>query len=122
MSTSNIKKLPPYGKAASDCPDSKALVVRRGDVFQYLVHLAAENPAQIVQGRGGDRLVFAQLVDGGAGYMMIFYERIRGFRRFFQGFPEGVVNNHTIASPFLVTVSSCSLFILGYNFLLDYSR
>ena len=53
--------MPPYGKAASDCPDSKALVVRRGDVFQYLVHLAAENPAQIVQGRGGDRLVFAQL-------------------------------------------------------------
>ena len=113
MSTSNIKKLPPYGKAASDCPDSKALVVRRGDVFQYLVHLAAEDPAQIVQGRCGDRLVFAQLVDGGAGYMMIFYERIRGFRRFFQGFPEGVVNNHTIASPFF-----------GYGFQLQsfYSR
>ena len=100
MSTGNIKKLPPYGKAASDCPDSKALVVRRGDIFQYLVHLAAEDPAQIVQGRGGDWLDFAQLVDGGAGYKMVYYARIRGFRRFFQGFPEGVVNNHTIASPF----------------------
>ena len=79
MSTGNVKKMPPYKKAASDYPDSKALVVRRGDIFQYLVHLAAEDPAQIVQGRGGDGLVFAQLVDGGAGYMVIFYERIRGF-------------------------------------------
>ena len=50
-------------KAASDYPDSKALVVRRGDIFQYLVHLAAEDPAQIVQGRGGDRLVFPQLTE-----------------------------------------------------------
>ena len=79
MSTDNVKKIPPYKKVASDCPDSKALVVRRGDIFQYLVHLAAENPAEVVQGRSGDRLVFAQLVDGGAGYMVIFYERICGF-------------------------------------------
>ena len=61
MSTGNVKKMPPYKKAASDYPDSKALVVRRGDIFQYLVHLAAEDPAQIVQGRGGDRLVMGTL-------------------------------------------------------------
>ena len=94
------KKLPPYGKAASDCPGSKALVIRRGNILQYLIHPATEDPAEVVQGRGGDGLVLAQLVDGGAGYMVILYERVCGFRRFFQGFPEGVINNHTIASPF----------------------
>ena len=54
--------------------------------------------------------------------MMIFYERIRGFRRFFQGFPEGVVNNHTIASPLFGYGFQLHFFILCYNFLLDYSR
>ena len=42
---------------------------------------AIENAAQIVDFQGADSFIMTQLIDGGAGDVMIFDERIGGFSR-----------------------------------------
>mgnify|MGYP003499541740 CR=1 FL=1 len=38
-----------------------------------------ENPAEVIDGGGGDGLVFAELVNGGTGNVMVFDQCIGGF-------------------------------------------
>lgn len=69
-----------------------------GDIFQNMLHPASQNAAEIVDGGGGDGLVFAELIDGGAGDMMIFDEGIGGFVGISDGLPEGSVRDQRATS------------------------
>ena len=60
------------------------LVFLAGDVFQYFLHPAVENAAKVIECGGVDGLIFAELVDGGAGDAMSGNQRICGFPGGFQ--------------------------------------
>ena len=50
----------------------------RRDIFHDILYLTMENDAQIIDGGCVERLVFPDLIDGGAGNVMILYEGIGG--------------------------------------------
>lgn len=43
-----------------------------------MLHVASQNPAQIVDCSGGDGLVFAEFVNGGAGDTVVLDEGVGG--------------------------------------------
>lgn len=47
-------------------------------IFHDILYLTMENDAQIIDGGCVERLVFPELIDGGAGNVMILYEGIGG--------------------------------------------
>ena len=61
-----------------------------------------------------------QLIDGGAGDVMIFDERVGGFFRAAQRVPKGVYT--TIASPRFPCIKYLCTFILCNRSVLDYGR
>jgi hypothetical protein len=49
------------------------LILIAGDIFHDLRYGTAQNPAQVIDGGGVQRLVVSQFVQGGTGNAMIFY-------------------------------------------------
>ena len=68
------------------------------NVFHDVFRLALKNSAQIIDGGRGYGLVFPQLVNGGAGNMMLVDQCVGGFLRFAQGFPKSGIYDHTFPS------------------------
>lgn len=106
---------------------SEGLVLVAGGVFQNVCHAAGENPAQVVDGSGGNGLIFAELVDGGAGETVVFDEGVGGLPGGAEGFPKGVVADHGGASFQYGVFCQFSgprpdFFIVLYVFPLDYSH
>ena len=64
-------------------PDSERLVIFGRDVLHDFTNSTIENSAKVVNGGGVQRLVFPQLVDGGAGDMVVFDQGVGGFIRSF---------------------------------------
>jgi hypothetical protein len=91
------------------------LIFPTGDIGQDILHPAVQDPAEVIDGRGGNGLVFAELVDGRAGNTVVFDEGVGGFRRAPQGFPKTIVTNHI---SHILRFS----YILGCIIYLDYSR
>ena len=93
----------------------KALFLGVENVFHDVFRLALKNSAQIIDGGRGYRLVFPQLVNGGAGNMMPGDQGVGRLRGGLQCFPKTPVNNHS-------SHSFLDASIVGYDFYLDYSR
>ena len=80
------------------------------NVGQDILHPAVQDAAEVIDGRGGDRLVPSELVDGGAGNTVIFDEGVGGFRRAPQGFPKNDCNKSYRTLPKLFLYLSMHLF------------
>ena len=80
-----------------------------------MLYTAVEDAAQIVDGSDVNGLVFAELIDGGAGDVVCFDERVGRFVGVLERIPERCIRNHTSRS-FLLDG-----FIIRYDYLLDYS-
>lgn len=74
-----------------------------------------EDAAEVVDRCGGEGLVFAELLDGGAGNAVVFDQGIGGFGGLLQLLPKGLIADHRIP-PKRIN------FILGCICYLDYSR
>ena len=81
------------------------------NVGQDILHPAVQDAAEVIDGRGGDRLVFAELVNGGAGNAVIIDEGVGGFRRAAQGFPKTIVTNHIAHSQSFSYILGCIFFL-----------
>ena len=77
----------------------QALILRRMNIFRHIADGTVQDPAQIIQGCCGDGLIFAQLVNGGAGNVVLLNQSIRGFRGRFESAPKGRIYNHVVGSP-----------------------
>ena len=96
------------------------MVLVRHDIGHDVFDVAAEDAAEVIDRGGRDRLVFSELVNGGAGDVMILDESIGRFLRRGKGFPKGIVNDHLCTS--LPAVWNLCMRYDKRNFLLDYSR
>lgn len=64
-------------------PDSKRLVIFRRDVLHDFTDSTVKDSAKVVYGGSVQRFVFPQLVDGGAGDVVVFDQGVGGFIRSF---------------------------------------
>ena len=63
--------------------------------------VTVEDSAEVVDGCGIDRFIFAQAINGGAGNVVLVDQRVCGFSGLLQGSPERLVCNHA-GSPILI--------------------
>ena len=63
-------------------------------VSHDFLYRTIQYPTQIVDGRGVQRFVFSQFIDGGTGQVMFDDQRISRFVRCFERFPKRLINDH----------------------------
>jgi hypothetical protein len=78
------------------------LVVFAGDVGHNLIHLAIQDPTQVVDRGSGQGFVVAELVNGGAGNAVVFDERIGGFAGAAKCIPKWTITYHGTLSSLTV--------------------
>ena len=96
---------------------SQPLIIIGLHIFHDILHAAFEDDAEIVDRGCIQRLVLAEFVDGGAGDVVIFDERIGGLRRLLQRSPEPIIYDHH-PTP----LALFGEYIVFYGRVLDYSR
>lgn len=104
----SASSIPPRrGDVNGEFLQSKGLVLVRGDIGHDVLHVAVEDPAEVVDGGGVQGLVLAELVQGGAGDMVVFDEGVGGLGGCFQRLPEGGVDDHGGTSAVLFLSMVC---------------
>ena len=77
------------------------------NILHNFFHPALQNPAQVIDGGGVERLVFPQLVDGGAGDAVVLDEGVGRFGGSSECGPKRCVRYHYSAS--------CGVIMLSYD-------
>lgn len=96
------------------------MVLVRRDIGHNVFDVAAEDAAEVIDCGGCDRLILSELINGGAGDVMILDQGIGRFLGRGKGFPKRIVNDHLCTS--LPAVRNLCMRYDKRNFLLDYSR
>lgn len=96
------------------------MVLVRRDIGHNVFDVAAEDAAEVIDRGGCDGFILSELINGGAGDVMIFDQGIGRFLGRGKGFPKRIVNDHLCTS--LPAVRNLCMRYDKRNFLLDYSR
>lgn len=70
------------------------MVLVRRDIGHNVFDVAAEDAAEVIDRGGCDGFILSELINGGAGDVMIFDQGIGRFLERGKGFPKGSVNDH----------------------------
>lgn len=74
------------------------LIVFTWNILHHLGDGAVEDAAQVIDGGAVHRLVLPQLVNGGAGNVVVFDQCVGGLLRSPEGVPKGRIYDHRQAS------------------------
>jgi hypothetical protein len=82
------------------------------NVLHDIAYLAFQNSAQVIDRSGVEGFVLSQLINGGTGNMMVFYQGVGGFRRSLKRLPERTVTDHGKSSIDSIILSYDADFLL----------
>lgn len=96
------------------------MVLVRRDIGHDVFDVATKDAAEVIDRGGCDGFILSELINGGAGDVMIFDQGIGRFLGRGKGFPKGTVNDHLCTS--LPAAWNLCMRYDKRNFPLDYSH
>ena len=78
------------------------LVFLRWNIPHYILYIALQDPAKVIDCCCIERLILPELVNSRTGDMVMMNQAIRAFIGCFQGLPKTVINHHIISTPLMV--------------------
>ncbi len=96
------------------------MVLVRRDIGHNVFDVATEDAAEVIDRGGCDGFILSELINGGAGDVMILDQGIGRFLGRGKGFPKRIVNDHLCTS--LPAIWNLCMRYDKRNFSLDYGR